>query len=406
MKKALDLVHQVENPTGNPLSEAQRIDLLTQALTLAKEAPNHRLKGHRVQAIQNIKAALAAIQGGDADHKAIDYIHAADTELTAAVAISSNSKISSSDVADQLRSPNRQSTSDANAALPAGVTTEMEQAFLGKFKAALEEKTPDAYFSLIANDPNIDPKTMEEIKGWEVFGAALAASNPNRTYAFVPVTPGQQSQPTEFSGKMYDAYLPAVVALKITFAIPDHPAPKDLAVKETTIPLGIKNNQLMMIGVKEIIGAVPPPFDKSKNFGIKPNKRKIDSDEEFDNADNFVSLGEFLSGLKQPSVKVIASGESELVYWAVCRVPPNLCIYAEGSHRGKGGYSSRAQITDSSKGVLKADTTFVRLLDPGINGTVFTVPNDYSGPLSLEVQYWDDSGKKTSSVSQTITWSK
>jgi len=52
--KALDFVHQVESPSGNPQTDAQRIDLLTQAITMAQEAPDHRLMGHRVLAIQAI----------------------------------------------------------------------------------------------------------------------------------------------------------------------------------------------------------------------------------------------------------------------------------------------------------------------------------------------------------------
>jgi hypothetical protein len=35
LNKALDLVHQVEDPTGNPPTNATRIDLLTQAIKMA-----------------------------------------------------------------------------------------------------------------------------------------------------------------------------------------------------------------------------------------------------------------------------------------------------------------------------------------------------------------------------------
>jgi ankyrin repeat protein len=85
--KALDLVHQVENPAGNPPTDAQRIDLLTQAITLAQEAPNHRLKGHRVLAIQAIRGAITEIQGGDANHQAAVYLHTADAELTTSISL-------------------------------------------------------------------------------------------------------------------------------------------------------------------------------------------------------------------------------------------------------------------------------------------------------------------------------
>ncbi|MEI7959140.1 MAG: ankyrin repeat domain-containing protein [Verrucomicrobiota bacterium] len=90
LSKARDLVQQA-NPTGNPPSDAQRIQSLTQALKLTQEAPNHRLKGHRVQAIQDIKAALAEIRKGDPNHKAPDYLCDAQSELSASVSLVSKS---------------------------------------------------------------------------------------------------------------------------------------------------------------------------------------------------------------------------------------------------------------------------------------------------------------------------
>ena len=87
LNKALDLVHQAWNPAGDPPSDAQRTDLLNQALKLAQAAPDHHLKKHRVQAILDIKAALTEIQGGDADHKAADYMQDADSELRTAISI-------------------------------------------------------------------------------------------------------------------------------------------------------------------------------------------------------------------------------------------------------------------------------------------------------------------------------
>ena len=90
LSKALDLVHQVANPTGNPPSDAQRIELLTKAIGLAQQAPNHRLKGHRVWAIQDIRAALAEIRKGDPDHKAADSLRDAESELSASVSLATN----------------------------------------------------------------------------------------------------------------------------------------------------------------------------------------------------------------------------------------------------------------------------------------------------------------------------
>jgi hypothetical protein len=43
LSKALNLVRQVEAPTGNSPTDAQKINLLTQAITEAQQAPNHRL---------------------------------------------------------------------------------------------------------------------------------------------------------------------------------------------------------------------------------------------------------------------------------------------------------------------------------------------------------------------------
>jgi hypothetical protein len=90
LKQALDLVHQVENPSGQ-LTDAQRVNLLTQAITLAQKAPNHRLKGHRVLAIEAIRGAIGAVQGGDTTHQASTYLHTADTELETSISLSQGS---------------------------------------------------------------------------------------------------------------------------------------------------------------------------------------------------------------------------------------------------------------------------------------------------------------------------
>jgi len=87
LNKALDLVHQAWNPSGDTPSDDQRTDLLKQALQLAKDAPDHHLRNHRVKAILDIKAALSEIGRGDPDHKAVEYIHDADSELRTAISI-------------------------------------------------------------------------------------------------------------------------------------------------------------------------------------------------------------------------------------------------------------------------------------------------------------------------------
>jgi hypothetical protein len=81
LNQALDLVHQAWNPGGDPPSDADRTNLLTKALTLTQNAPEHHVRGHRVQAILDIKAALAMIKDGDPDHKATEVIHDAADEL-------------------------------------------------------------------------------------------------------------------------------------------------------------------------------------------------------------------------------------------------------------------------------------------------------------------------------------
>jgi hypothetical protein len=87
LNKAYDLVHQAWNPGDDPPSDTERTDLLNQALKLAQDAPQHNVKGHRVKAILEIKAALALIKAGDADHQAVEHIHQAADELRTALSI-------------------------------------------------------------------------------------------------------------------------------------------------------------------------------------------------------------------------------------------------------------------------------------------------------------------------------
>ena len=88
LNQAYDLVHQAWNPGGDPPSNAVRIDLLTKALPLVKDAPDHHLKGTRVQAMRDIKAALDVLKAGDPDHKAGDLIHTVAEELRDALSLS------------------------------------------------------------------------------------------------------------------------------------------------------------------------------------------------------------------------------------------------------------------------------------------------------------------------------
>ena len=112
LSKALDLVHQVENAPGNSLPDARRIDLLTQAIKMTQEAPNHRLKGHRVLAIQAIRGAIAEIGSGDPDHKAAGYLHTADTELSASVSLAGGTAPPAGPVASAAPAPAAQTADD------------------------------------------------------------------------------------------------------------------------------------------------------------------------------------------------------------------------------------------------------------------------------------------------------
>jgi hypothetical protein len=87
LNKAFDLVHQAWNPGGDPLSNEQRTDLLNQALKLTQDAPQHHVKGHRVQAVLDIKAALDLLKDGDPDNKAVELIHDASDQLREALRI-------------------------------------------------------------------------------------------------------------------------------------------------------------------------------------------------------------------------------------------------------------------------------------------------------------------------------
>jgi hypothetical protein len=87
LSKAEDLVHQAWNPGGDPPSNAQRTDLLNQALQLTQAEPDHHLKKHRAQAMMDIKSALDELKNGDPNNKAVEFIRDADSELRTAQSI-------------------------------------------------------------------------------------------------------------------------------------------------------------------------------------------------------------------------------------------------------------------------------------------------------------------------------
>lgn len=87
LNQAYDLVHKAWNPGGDPPSAAEQTDLLTKALKLTQDAPDHHLRGTRVQAVLDLKAALAMLKNGDPDHKLNDLIHTAADDLRAAASL-------------------------------------------------------------------------------------------------------------------------------------------------------------------------------------------------------------------------------------------------------------------------------------------------------------------------------
>jgi tetratricopeptide (TPR) repeat protein len=124
LTKALDLVRQVESPAGNPPPDAQKISLLIQAIADAQQASNHRLKGHRVLAIQSIRSAIAEIGKGDPTHQAATFLHTADQELSASISLAGGTP-----------APDDAITPEAPAAAPAPATLTAD----GYFKKAWAE---------------------------------------------------------------------------------------------------------------------------------------------------------------------------------------------------------------------------------------------------------------------------
>jgi hypothetical protein len=85
LKQAEDLVHQAWNPGGDPPPKDQQEDLLQKAINLAVRAPQHRVHGHRVHAIQLMRGALDLIKNGDPEDKAPGLLRDADSELREAI---------------------------------------------------------------------------------------------------------------------------------------------------------------------------------------------------------------------------------------------------------------------------------------------------------------------------------
>jgi tetratricopeptide (TPR) repeat protein len=112
LSKALDLVRQVEAPRGNPPTDAETINLLTSAISEAQQAPNHRLKGHRVLAIQAIRSAIANISNGDSSHQAQINLHTADEELSTSISLAGGTPSLTSTMASGAQTPTAETAND------------------------------------------------------------------------------------------------------------------------------------------------------------------------------------------------------------------------------------------------------------------------------------------------------
>jgi hypothetical protein len=313
-------------------------------------------------------------------------------------------------------------------ALPPGVTAEMEKDFLARYEAVMISakvaKDPSglaSYYALFAMDPAVPPEGKKAFEDLSIIAIAMDASGGKPTYSFVSVPPDEKSNdaPLTLAGKVYTGYLPPVVELKTTFAPPDHPDPNGMTSTGSTHPLCVENGRLMLIGIKPVPGAVPPPADNpADNFGLTPQHLKQgDTDDDND----FASLDKFLAALKQPSVQVLDSGENLDEYYAICRVRPDLFVFVHGSRPGKENYSYTFLVTDSNQTQIKVGSKQITLAEdpPGLDGKpipilqgdVYQPSAGYAGPITLLGKYGITSDPKAPdpsdpkfSFTKTVDW--
>ena len=446
LAQARDLVQQASGTAGNKPSDTERIKLLTQAIQLAQQAPQHNLKGHRVLAIQNLRVAITLLRDGDPQGQLPGYFKSATSELSAAISLAEKNdaaKAVDSEAMPATNAPpivplppatnapsivplppatNVPPIKPVADALPPGVTVEMEQDFLARFQAALQaakgakdESGLDPYVALYAMDPAVDAKGKDAFRSMVIMGFGLGAMGKNPTYSFAPLPAEGDSKdetPTQLGDKMYVGYLPPVAIFKTTFA----PSSGDEMVpRSSEEPLCIQKGRLMLIGVKEVPGAVPPPMDNAaENYGLSPKHlASEESDDEFSN--EFDSLEAFLAALKQPGLEVVASGQTDFTFCAVCRVHTNLLVYAFAGRRGKDDYFDTVQVTDAQGNLVNAEKKEIALVEepkPGIDGkaidyvsgTVFKLLVGYAGPIRVEAKYWEEDEKHPSTFSTTVDW--
>ncbi len=305
---------------------------------------------------------------------------------------------------------------------PPGVTAEMEHDFLARYEAAMKTakaaKDPSglaAYDALYAMDPNVPPDGKKAFDDFVVLAAGLDSFGTKPTYSFVPLSPDDKASgdaPLTLAGKVYTGCLPPVLSFKTTFAPPEHPDPNGMTPDGPSHPLCIQNGRLMLIGIKLVPGAVPPPIDNpAQNFGLTPNHLKAtDTDEDLD----FASLDKFLAALKLPEVQVFYSGQNTYVYYAICRVKPNLLVFVQGSRPGQEDYSYTFPVTDSTNTQLTLDPKQITLAEgppgmdgkaiPILQGNVYHPSASYAGPIRIVGKYGKDFSNLKPDFSKTVDW--
>jgi len=300
------------------------------------------------------------------------------------------------------------SPSDVFTPVP-GVTVAMEQDFLARYKVAIAHQDVDALKALYGSHPPGDPR-FRDLAGLSL---AIEASIPHPAYAFGPAAPGEHNPPTQSDGKTYVDDMPAVLTLKASSTEPLSPQG---GVTGTSHLLGLDNGHLVFVGSREDDTAVlpppPVPMPAPPNFGLKPNVRHLTDQQQSEDDTSFKSMDDFLAGVQQPGLELLASGTSDLESCALYRLTPDLLVCAEGSRPGQKNYSFQFSAKDANGGDLACKPRWIALVDHQVDngpvhdvtGYVFAVPPNYHGPVAVKCSYSDDSGKELPPFSKTIDW--
>jgi hypothetical protein len=301
--------------------------------------------------------------------------------------------------------------SDVFVAVP-GVTVDMEKDFLTKYKAAIHHQDVAAYVALYPSNAAM-PKSASDFLP---IALAMDEAIPAPAYAFAAITPGQHNPPSQLDGKTYVDDRPAVIELKVTSTAPAASSAQENGPMGSNKLLGLENNRLVFIGCKEDAHAVvpppPAPMPAPPNFGFKPNVRQLTDQQQSDDDTSFKSMDDFLAGVQQPGLQLLASGTSDLEYCALYRLKPNLLVCAEGSRPGQKNYGFQFSAKDANGGDLACKPRWIALVDHQVDngpvhdvtGYVFEVPPNYHGPLAVKCSYTDDSGKELPPFAMTVDW--